>query len=83
MHRNKQISKWRMTVRKYCNAHKNKSIALIVRKLTSNFNFIILESVIKRRLLIDGDGTGDDRRLNVLLKSFIKWSNTKDTAENT
>ncbi|XP_031626809.1 THO complex subunit 7 homolog [Contarinia nasturtii] len=41
------------------------------------------ESVIKRRLLIDGDGTGDDRRLNVLLKSFIKWSNTKDTAENT
>lgn len=45
--------------------------------------FSILESVIKRRLLIDGDGTGDDRRLNVLLKSFIKWSNTKDTPENT
>ncbi|KDR15728.1 THO complex subunit 7 homolog [Zootermopsis nevadensis] len=33
------------------------------------------EDVIRRRLLIDGDGTGDDRRLNVLLKSFIKWCN--------
>lgn len=31
--------------------------------------------MIRRRLLIDGDGTGDDRRLNVLLKSFIKWCN--------
>lgn len=46
-------------------------------------HFDFPESVIKRRLLIDGDGTGDDRRLNVLLKSFIKWGNTKDTAENT
>ncbi|RZF37182.1 hypothetical protein LSTR_LSTR009707 [Laodelphax striatellus] len=34
------------------------------------------EEVIRRRLLIDGDGTGDDRRLNVLLKNFIKWCNT-------
>ncbi|XP_047002058.1 THO complex subunit 7 homolog [Schistocerca americana] len=34
------------------------------------------EDVIRRRLLIDGDGTGDDRRLNVLLKSFIKWCNS-------
>lgn len=43
----------------------------------------IAETVIQRRLLIDGDGTGDDRRLNVLLRSFIKWSNTSDTQENT
>lgn len=48
-----------------------------------HYFFCKTESVIKRRLLIDGDGTGDDRRLNVLLKSFIKWSNTKDTPENT
>ncbi|GAB0087741.1 THO complex protein 7 [Sergentomyia squamirostris] len=41
------------------------------------------EEVIKRRLLIDGDGTGDDRRLNVLMKTFIKWCNTNDTPENT
>nr|CAD7411668.1 unnamed protein product [Timema poppensis] len=40
------------------------------------------EDVIRRRLLIDGDGTGDDRRLNVLLKSFIKWCNsTNETHE--
>lgn len=36
------------------------------------------EEVIRRRLLIDGDGTGDDRRINVLLKSFIKWVNNPE-----
>lgn len=42
---------------------------------------LFLEEVIRRRLLIDGDGTGDDRRLNVLIKSIIKWSNaTEETA---
>ncbi|KAG7299121.1 hypothetical protein JYU34_017633 [Plutella xylostella] len=39
------------------------------------------EDVIRRRLLIDGDGTGDDRRLNVLLKTLIKWCNTDDKPE--
>ncbi|PNI79932.1 THOC7 isoform 7, partial [Pan troglodytes] len=28
--------------------------------------------VIRKRLLIDGDGAGDDRRINLLVKSFIK-----------
>lgn len=36
------------------------------------------EEVIRRRLLIDGDGTGDDRRITILLKSFIKWVNSSD-----
>lgn len=36
------------------------------------------EEVIRRRLLIDGDGTGDDRRINMVLKSFIKWINSSD-----
>lgn len=41
------------------------------------------DDVIRRRLLIDGDGTGDDRRLNVLLKTLIKWcSSTDDKAES-
>ncbi|XP_012219454.1 THO complex subunit 7 homolog [Linepithema humile] len=40
------------------------------------------EEVIRRRLLIDGDGIGDDRRINMLLKSFIKWINNSD-ADNT
>lgn len=39
---------------------------------------IFSEDVIRRRLLIDGDGTGDDRRLNVLLKTLIKWCNSTD-----
>lgn len=37
---------------------------------------LLSEDVIKRRLLIDADGTGDDRRLNVLMKYFIKWSSS-------
>lgn len=37
---------------------------------------MFLEDVIKRKLLIDGDGTGDDRRLTLLLKAFTKWSNS-------
>ncbi|XP_053657952.1 THO complex subunit 7 homolog [Anopheles marshallii] len=40
------------------------------------------EEVIKRRLQIDGDGTGDDRRLNDLLKTFIKWCNSNDASDN-
>ncbi|VVC46461.1 THO complex subunit 7/Mft1, partial [Cinara cedri] len=38
--------------------------------------------IIEHRLLIDGDGTGDDRRLNILLKKFLKWSNTEYTNLN-
>ncbi|VVC31660.1 THO complex subunit 7/Mft1 [Cinara cedri] len=37
---------------------------------------IIEEEVIARKLLNDGDGIGDDRRLNLLLKSFLKWCDT-------
>ncbi|XP_035890684.1 THO complex subunit 7 homolog [Anopheles stephensi] len=40
------------------------------------------EEVIKRRLQIDGDGTGDDRRLNDLLKTFIKWCNSNEASDN-
>jgi len=36
------------------------------------------EEVMKMRLLVDGDGTGDDRRLNLLLKTFIKWCNADE-----
>lgn len=54
--------------------------------LVALFCFIVIikmepcfsEDVIRRRLLIDGDGTGDDRRLNVLLKTLIKWCNSAD-----
>lgn len=44
-------------------------------------NSLFSEDVIKRRLLIDGDGTGDDRRLNVLQKLLIKWCNSEESQE--
>ena len=31
------------------------------------------ESAVRSRLLFDGDGTGEERRINVLYKHFIKW----------
>ncbi|KAG5865269.1 hypothetical protein JTB14_029674 [Gonioctena quinquepunctata] len=40
------------------------------------------EQIIKRKLLFDGDGTGDDRRINLLQKMIVKWILTKyDTEE--
>ncbi|XP_054162896.1 THO complex subunit 7 homolog [Oppia nitens] len=36
------------------------------------------DEVMRRKLLLDGDGVGDDRRLNVVLKQFIKWCLTDD-----
>nr|ADO27990.1 tho complex subunit 7-like protein [Ictalurus furcatus] len=39
------------------------------------------DEVIRKRLLIDGDGAGDDRRINVLLKSFLKWCRSNVTPE--
>lgn len=39
----------------------------------------LIEEVIWRKLLIDGDGIGDDRRLNILLRTYLKWCNTKYT----
>ena len=32
------------------------------------------EEVMRMRLLVDGDGLGDDRRLNMLLKVFFSCS---------
>lgn len=37
-----------------------------------------LEEVIRRRLIFDGDGTGDDRRFNLMLKLITKWVNSSD-----
>ncbi|KAH8349911.1 hypothetical protein KR084_009161, partial [Drosophila pseudotakahashii] len=41
------------------------------------------EEIIKQRLLIDGDGTGEDRRIVVLLKQFLKWANAKNDSPET
>ena len=40
------------------------------------------DEVIRKRLLVDGEGvSNDDRRINSLAKMVIKWLNTKDSAE--
>ncbi|NP_001080651.1 THO complex subunit 7 homolog [Xenopus laevis] len=39
------------------------------------------DEVIRKRLLIDGDGAGDDRRINLLVKSFVKWCNSGSQEE--
>ena len=40
------------------------------------------DDVMKMRLLVDGDGTGDDRKLNILLKTMIRWCNADDDQQN-
>ncbi|XP_032809917.1 THO complex subunit 7 [Petromyzon marinus] len=40
------------------------------------------DEVIRKRLLIDGDGGGDDRRINSLLKSFIKWCSNDSLSQD-
>ena len=39
------------------------------------------DDIIKRKLLIDGDGLGDDRRINIMLKTFFKWCSTNENDE--
>ncbi|KFM80268.1 THO complex subunit 7-like protein, partial [Stegodyphus mimosarum] len=39
------------------------------------------DEVFRRKLLMDGEGMGDDRRLNILLRSFFKWCDGKEDSE--
>ncbi|XP_054711620.1 THO complex subunit 7 homolog [Uloborus diversus] len=39
------------------------------------------DEVFRRKLLMDGEGMGDDRRINILLKSFFKWADGKNESE--
>ncbi|KXJ09296.1 THO complex subunit 7-like [Exaiptasia diaphana] len=36
------------------------------------------DEIIRKRLLIDGDGVGDDRRITTLLKTMLRWCNDDD-----
>ncbi|XP_050502691.1 THO complex subunit 7 homolog [Diabrotica virgifera virgifera] len=40
------------------------------------------EEVIKRRLVFDGDGTGDDRRFNLMVKMTTKLFNSDEHADD-
>ncbi|XP_047146603.1 THO complex subunit 7 homolog isoform X1 [Hydra vulgaris] len=35
------------------------------------------DEIIRRRLLFDGDGTGDDKRIATIIRTIIQWSVTK------
>jgi len=39
------------------------------------------DDIIRRKLLIDGEGVGDDRRIMIALKQFVKWCLTDDNAD--
>ena len=45
------------------------------------FAFSIPDDVIKRRLLYEGDGGSDDKRINSLMKNFIRWNNATESPE--
>lgn len=39
------------------------------------------EEVIRNRLLFDGEGTGDDRRIQTLMKTIVKWCHSDASQE--
>merc|ERR1711868_137509 len=46
--------------------------------LTEKMTSVIDDDVIRTRLLLDGEGAGDDRKLTLILKSFLKWCNNPE-----
>merc|ERR1712035_130891 len=56
-------------------------LSIKFNQLPTDTGAVTDDEVIRKRLLIDGDGAGDDRRINVLLKSFTKWCNSPGTPE--
>ena len=47
---------------------------LLDQLIVNHLSFSFADEIIKRKLLIEGDGGNDDRRLTSLLKMFVKWS---------
>lgn len=43
---------------------------------------MFLDDIIKRRLTIDGEGVGDDRKINLLLKTFQRWTNAVEEKDD-
>lgn len=43
---------------------------------------LFLDDIIKRRLTIDGEGVGDDRKINLLLKTFQRWTNAVEEKDD-
>ena len=43
--------------------------------------YYLLDSVIKRKLLIEGESGMDDKRFAVLLKDYLRWASSDETSE--
>ena len=41
------------------------------------------EEIIRKRLLLDGEGAGDDRKLTMILKSFLKVRSIREDRTGT
>ena len=39
------------------------------------------EEVMKKRLTVEGDGGGDDRRIMSLVKTFVRWCSNEQMTE--
>ncbi|OQR76316.1 THO complex subunit 7-like [Tropilaelaps mercedesae] len=48
---------------------------------TMGGNSVNEDEIIRRKLLIDGEGMGDDRRLELLMRSFVKWAGQEEGEE--
>lgn len=42
---------------------------------------LIVEEIIRRKLLIEGDGGNDDKRIMSLLKTFVQWCNFNESSD--
>lgn len=38
---------------------------------------VFSEELIRRRLLFDGDGNGDEKRITTILRTIIKWTDSE------
>merc|ERR1712176_905665 len=47
-------------------------------RLSNRMTSTVDEEIIRKRLLLDGEGAGDDRKLTMILKSFLKWCNNPE-----
>ena len=46
-------------------------------------DIITEEDIIRKRLLVDGEGSGDEKRVVNLLKTFVKWVKDPNSDEST
>jgi len=51
---------------------------ILIEHLFLRMNTVKDDEVIRTRLLLDGEGAGDDRKLTLLLKSFLRWCNSAE-----